>query len=159
MSLLRSLTFVQFLDTVVDLPVVVKVGWGSAENCGGPAVAVHRRGGFHVLVVVQRLVPGVEGGVRFLGALDGQQLLVVEGSGVPGSPGVYSQVTWHSVRATITTTTTRARTLKVAHSSGVAYRVCLLRSPWMVNATCAARALPDAAGSDGCAACRAADRR
>ena len=30
---------------------------------------------------------------EFLGALDGQQLLVVEGSGVPESPGVYSQVT------------------------------------------------------------------
>ena len=29
----------------------------------------------------------------------------------------------------------------------------LQRSPRMVNATCAARVLPDAAGSDGCAAC------
>ena len=31
----------------------------------------------------------------FLGALGDQQLLVVEGSGVPGSPGVFSQMTWH----------------------------------------------------------------
>ena len=47
----------------------------------------------------------------------------------------------------------RARTLKVPHSSGLAYLVCLKRSPWMVNATCAARALLAAAESDGCAAC------
>ena len=204
MSLLRSLTFVQFLDTVVDLSVVVRVVGCWQKTVGVPQLQSDTRRGADraimprimedILIVFSPLVcdgdvlktaesPQLQfidevgftcswlcsdwclmlrAALGFLGALDGQQLLVVEGSGVPGSPGVYSQVTRapstnHQHRATITTTTTRARTLKVAHSSGVAYRVCLLRSPWMVNATCAARALPDAAGSDGCAACRAAE--
>ena len=34
----------------------------SAENCGVPAVALHRRGEVHVPVVLQRLAPDVEAG-------------------------------------------------------------------------------------------------
>ena len=45
---------VQFMDKVVDVPVAVHVrsgGRDSARNCGGSAVAVHRRGQYMDKVV------------------------------------------------------------------------------------------------------------